>query len=214
MIQKKYLEVIKKIGVIGKDAENPFAKSKYASLTNILNKVQPLLNDKGLILKFDFPALENDAYTIKATLQDVEEEVNSINSIMTWDFVIPHDQTQKNKTQGFGSTMTYGQRYMYAIIFQIPFDDQDPDAKPKNKQEADNKGAPDKDDGKPWLNGDTPEWTKAKQYMKEGGNVEEIRKKYKVSKKLAEKLVKCGQDGLDDVDRGTPQKAADVGTEG
>ncbi len=199
------------IGVVGKDAINPFSKSKYSSLTNILNHVQPLLIKAGLILKFDFPELQNDAYTVKATLIDVEGDAKAS---MVWDFVIPHDQTQKNKTQGFGSTMTYGQRYMYAIIFQIPFDDQDPDAKSEKEQKKDTKTKSDKDDGKPWLNGGTDEWEGAKKYMKEGGNVDEIRKKYKISNKLAEKLVKYGQDGLDGIDQETPQEAADVSTEG
>lgn len=184
MIQKKYLEVITKIGVVGKNAENPFTSSNYASLTNILNHVQPLLIEAGLVLKFDFPALENEAYTVKATLLDVEGDAKAS---MTWDFVIPHDQTQKNKTQGFGSTMTYGQRYMYAIIFQIPFDDVDPDAKPKAAQEKDQKEKP-ADDDKPWLNPDTEEYSKVKAFMIEGGKIGEVRRKYKVSKKMADKL--------------------------
>ncbi len=197
MIEKKYLEIIKKIGIVGKDATNPFTESKYSSLTNILNKVQPLLNEDGLILKFDFPVLENDNYTVKAKLIDTEGDSKAF---MEWDFTIPHDQTQKNKTQGFGSTMTYGQRYMYAIIFQIPFDDQDPDAKAGKDQKKDQE----KENGeeKPWLNPDTKEYESAKKYMIEGGNVSKIREKYKVSKKLADKLVEHANKAYDQ----TPEK--------
>jgi len=109
-IYKKYLKVIQAIKVVGKNATNPFTNSKYASLTNILNTVQPELQKRGLVLKFDFPKLENEIYQMRVTLIDTVDESGEdqlpLGDII-WNFSIPHDQTQKNKTQGFGSTMTY-----------------------------------------------------------------------------------------------------------
>lgn len=215
-IYKQYLEIIKQVKVVGKDATNPFAKSKYASLTNILNKLQPLLNDAGLVFKIDVTELQefksesvqettekegkvttktfqqtSGYYKVKVQLLDVEEEDDK-EGFMDWEFVVPHDSTQKNPTQGFGSTMTYIQRYAYAMVFQIPFDDQDPDASKTgtNAQPSTAQTNGQAGDDKPWLNEDTPEFAEAVKYMDGGGTVKKIREKYRVSKKTESILTK------------------------
>jgi len=49
-INTKLLEFQKKIGTIKKDSKNPHFKNTYASLTQILSEVKPLLTECGLIL--------------------------------------------------------------------------------------------------------------------------------------------------------------------
>ena len=41
-----------------------------------------------------------------------------------------------------------------------------------------------------WLNTNTPEYSKAIEYLKGGGSIDAIKTKYKVSKKVADELAK------------------------
>ena len=43
---------------------------------------------------------------------------------------------------------------------------------------------------KPWLNSNSPEYAKALKYLEGGGTIEEIKGKYKVSKKVQDELSK------------------------
>lgn len=47
---KRILEVQKEIGTLSKNAKNPFFKSAYLDLNDLLTHVTPLLNSKGLVL--------------------------------------------------------------------------------------------------------------------------------------------------------------------
>ena len=53
MTKKDLIEKINKINAdisLKKDGENPFYKSKYITLDNIMDKLQPLLDREGLIV--------------------------------------------------------------------------------------------------------------------------------------------------------------------
>ena len=47
---KKLLEVKKQIGTLSKNIKNPFFKSKYLDLTSLLEAVEPVLIENGIIL--------------------------------------------------------------------------------------------------------------------------------------------------------------------
>lgn len=47
---KRILEVQKEIGTLSKNAKNPFFKSAYLDLNDLLTHVTPILNSKGLVL--------------------------------------------------------------------------------------------------------------------------------------------------------------------
>ena len=49
-IYKKLLEVQKEVGAISKDSKNPFFKSKYFDINQLIEHVQPVLNKHGLVL--------------------------------------------------------------------------------------------------------------------------------------------------------------------
>lgn len=50
-----------KIGKISKDSTNPFFKSKYFDINALLENVEPLMNENGLLLLQ--PILENKVYS-------------------------------------------------------------------------------------------------------------------------------------------------------
>lgn len=47
---KRLLEVKKQIGNLSKNSKNPFFKSQYLDLNDLLNAVEPLLHEQGLLL--------------------------------------------------------------------------------------------------------------------------------------------------------------------
>ena len=84
--------------------------------------------------------------------------------------------------QKFGSASSYAKKYALGNLLLID-DTQDADA--SNKHE---KNAP-VDDLK-WLNKNTPEFTKAIEYLKNGGNIATIENKYKMTAIVKNELLK------------------------
>lgn len=177
----KYLSIKDKIGVIQKDSQNPFAKSKYASLPNMLKHINPVLTEFKVLFIPQFAIDENvpSMYKCSCDLIDCESE-----ETMNFIFSVPFDDTQKNPVQGFGSSMTYGQRYVYGCVFGIAFDDDDPDS---GKTKGANCEAKDTDKRK-WLNPNTDDWTGAIKSLKSGKTIDDALKVFKISKDNQEKL--------------------------
>lgn len=184
---QRYYTVVNQIGSVQMDAENPFAKSKYAPLSTIQNSVNPVLADHRFVFftEFNMHNGDNSMYILKATLRCVDTgECN------TWLYDIPFDHTQKNPVQGFGSTSTYGRRYAYAMVFNIAFDNDDPDSgntTGSNCEKAD-------EDKRPWLNKNTKDWDNAVTKLKSGSvTMEKISEVYKINKTNRKELELCQQ---------------------
>jgi hypothetical protein len=86
--------------------------------------------------------------------------------------------------QSFGSSSSYARKYALNGIFLIDDSALDPDA-----TNTHGKGAKSAEPTK-WLNEGTPEFPKAQKWLKEGGDIDTLRTKYKISKKVAEALLK------------------------
>ena len=133
-IKERYFTIVNKLGSVQRDATNPFAKAKYASLSNIQKHLAPLLAEQSCFLQFDFGQFKDNVYNVKLILYGIgiTDDVDH----MLWNFAIPIDNTQKNNVQAFGATTTYGQRYALCVAFQIALDDEDPDAKAAPQQSS------------------------------------------------------------------------------
>ena len=110
-INTKLLEFQKRIGIIKKDSKNPHFKNTYASLTQILSEVKPLLTECGLILIQPI-SLEG----VGTTIIDFEtgEKIETVISLPT------------NLTpQQLGSAITYFRRYTLASLLSLEIDDDD-----------------------------------------------------------------------------------------
>lgn len=106
---------------VEKNEENPFHESTYASLSQILNVIRPILNDQGLILmQMPVSGTKENSICIKTRLIHVESqqfiETNSIS-------VTPN----KNDIQLFGSLMTYLKRYEITSLLGLSFSEEDDD---------------------------------------------------------------------------------------
>ena len=110
-INTKLLEFQKKIGTIKKDSKNPHFKNTYASLTQILSEVKPLLTECGLILIQPI-SLEG----VGTTIIDFEtgEKIETVISLPT-----------NLSPQQLGSAITYFRRYTLASLLSLEIDDDD-----------------------------------------------------------------------------------------
>jgi len=110
-INQKLLKVQTEVGAIGKDAKNPFFKSKYFDINTLIAHVQPLLADNGLLLLQPI----KDGYQY-STIIDVEsgEEVNSFLQLPV-----------QNDAQKLGSAITYFRRYTLQSLLGLQAEDDD-----------------------------------------------------------------------------------------
>lgn len=173
-----------KAGVkIYNDKENSFAKYKYASLGNIFEILNQLLLENQLLVDFDsieYAENDNVKYTVKVI--DLENTEQSI----TKSFILPCQIEQKGltKIQLAGATLTYSQRYIYAIIFSIAFDDEkDPNTTDTTKvtTSTTNNQYPDNSE-KPWLS--ESQLSGMLEYIEQGqkDTVKTKMKEYKIKK--------------------------------
>lgn len=111
-LPKALLEFHKKVGKIIKSDNNPFFKSKYASLATILDVITEPLTDCGLII-IQFPT---GLYQLTTRLQHVSGEYMESTYEM---------QPVKHSPQDAGSVITYQRRYAIGAILNLNIDEDD-----------------------------------------------------------------------------------------
>lgn len=102
----------KDIGAISKDSENPFFKSKYASLENIIEKIKTPLAQAGLSFS-QFPSGVNQLTTI---LMHISGEYLMAPATMA---------PKENSPQAQGSAITYMRRYALSAILGLATEEDD-----------------------------------------------------------------------------------------
>jgi hypothetical protein len=147
------------VSKVAKESNNPFFKSKYASLANILDTIQKPLSECGLAIS-QFP--DENALTTILLHADSGEWMES-------SYVMP--VAKQNDPQAMGSAMTYARRYALGSILNLNIDDDDDGEKAMGRQ------IPKKDE----LTPKHPSWTKAVEHLKTGGLMTDITSKFEVS---------------------------------
>lgn len=102
----------KEVGKISKDSTNPFFKSKYASLSNILDGINEPLHNNGLAI-VQFPEGE---YGLTTRLLHTSGE---------WMESTYQMKSVKETPQDRGSAMTYQRRYAVGAILSLNIDEDD-----------------------------------------------------------------------------------------
>lgn len=97
-------------------ANNPFFKSKYAPLCDVLTLVRPLLTKHGLSI-VQFPSGSGDNITITTSL------LHSSGEWIEGDPLIL--KADKATAQGAGSAISYGRRYSVSAVLGISSEDDD-----------------------------------------------------------------------------------------
>lgn len=109
---KKLLEVKKKIGTLSKNSKNPFFKSQYLDLHSLLENVEPLLQEQGLILLQ--PIVGNEVHSVIYDAEDGNELVCS-------SIALPNE----SNPQKLGMAITYFRRYTLTSLLAISETDDD-----------------------------------------------------------------------------------------
>ncbi len=167
-----------KVDVIKKDAKNPFFKSSYASLSNILEAINDPLIEAGLSFT-QLPTGENGLTTILMHGESGE--------FMEAEYTM---KPVKDDPQGRGSVITYQRRYALAAVLGLNIDDDDDGNAATHGGETPHQA---EENNKPWLNEGTKEFEGAIEKMKAGkSSIEALRKYFKISKKVENLLTTSG----------------------
>lgn len=115
-------------------ANNPFFKSKYAPLSDILNLARPLLSKHGLSV-VQMPSGDGENITVATLLLHESGE---------WIEACPLTlKADKITAQGAGSAITYGRRYAISALLGISSeDDDDGNGASEKKEQEKNKDKP------------------------------------------------------------------------
>ena len=101
---------------VEKGSENPFFKSTYASLSDILQAVMPLLSSCGLSITQPMRVTDNGTILITRLLHESGEVIES-------EMILPHN----SDPQRYGSLISYYKRYQLTALLGIATIDEDDD---------------------------------------------------------------------------------------
>jgi ERF superfamily len=131
--EEKFNEAMKSVQAevprILRDAVNPATNSKYTRLESLLKIIVPIYTQHGFSLSFgtaDCPVANHYRITAKVSLGGHSEKYQCD---IPADITGMKGNTNKTPTHGFGSTMSYGRRYLTLLIFNIALINEDDDAK-------------------------------------------------------------------------------------
>ena len=108
------------------NADNPFYKSKYATLDHIMTDVKPLLVKNRLVV-IQSPVSDGDKVGVETTIFHTSGE--SIMSKVLFTLA-------KNDPQGAGSAITYARRYALCGMLGITIANEDDDGNIASTQDA------------------------------------------------------------------------------
>ena len=164
-IYQKLAAAKTEIGAISKDSTNPFFKSKYFDINNLLAHVEPILQKNGLICLQ--PIIDGSVVTKIVDVDCIDFIESSI------------ALTDERDPQKLGSQISYFRRYTLSSLLAIQAEDDDANsAKPK----------PVVTDNRPELKKGSNELKKAIQYLSDVGTIEAIEKKYSLSTQVKKAL--------------------------
>lgn len=119
---------LQEIDGVAKGADNPFFKSKYATLENVIDASKPVLGKHGIVL-IQFPgAFSGGAMSLETVL--FHESGEWITGSEAFGVA-----TGKQDPQAVGSALTYARRYAQMAVLNMPaVDDDGEGAMPRNQE--------------------------------------------------------------------------------
>ena len=153
---------------------NSFGKYYFRSAEDILEAIKPFVKELGVTVTINEELVDTAVLKSTATITDGTDTVTAT-------AVVGVDLNQKGMQtpQQFGSASSYGKKYALGNLFLID-DTQDSDATNDHGKSTTTV--------KPSLSVNTQAFTKATEYLKSGGDITAITKKYKVSPEALAKL--------------------------
>ena len=170
---------------------NSFGKYYFRSAEDILEAIKPFVKELDVTVTINEELVDTAVLQSTATITDGTDTITAT-------AVVGVDLEQKGMQmpQRYGSASSYGKKYALGNLFLID-DTQDSDA-------TNNHGKSTKD-VKPSLSVNTQAFTKATEYLKSGGDITAITKKYKVSPEALAKLKQAEVHGTTTSNKQTAQ---------
>lgn len=132
-LAKAMLEAQRAMSPVTKNADNPFTKSRYATLTQVMETCRKALFDNGLwVTQYTVPA-ESGFISLITKIFHIESE--------QWQSSLLTMPAPKNDPQAYGSALTYMRRYGLSVIVGIVCEDDDDDANSASGKTGDANGA-------------------------------------------------------------------------
>jgi len=164
-IYAKLHEAKKEIGVVKKNAKNPHFKNTYADLNALIDAVEPILLEKGLIMLQ--PIKDGKVYTQIIDIDTFESVESCI------------DLSPNLTAQALGSQVTYYRRYTLQSLMSLQADDDDG-----------HKASVPPPIVKEILQVGSSNFVRCVDALKEGkGTIEQIKAKYNVSTEIEKLLI-------------------------
>lgn len=118
-IQEAIAYVQKNLPTLERDADNPFAKSKYVTLDNILKHLIPLASEIGLVIMQNPITPEIQDTNGRYAYLQIETTLMFKNEEKTLKSYVQPIELKGNLPQIFGSAVTYLKRYQLVALFGI-----------------------------------------------------------------------------------------------
>ena len=118
---------------IVRDAENKQTSSRYAKLETISDAIDPIIREHGFTISYGtFVSTLPGHYGVKAKVSHAAGHSETYDADVPADTVGPKGNQNKTPTHGFGSTMSYGRRYLKVMIFDVRMKGEDKDGNKPN----------------------------------------------------------------------------------
>ena len=180
------IELNKKLAIIQtklkakKSSYNSFGKYYFRKAEDILEAIKPFLIEHGVTVTINEQIIANDPVPTIQSTATISDGENSIHATA----LVGVDLNQKGMqtAQQFGAASTYGKKYSLGNLLLID-DTQDADS-------GDKPSTVDKIKAKAKVAITTDQMKKAVEYLKAGGDITAINKKYKLTAIQENELVK------------------------
>jgi len=190
--EPKVLNLNEKLSLIQKEFKankskfNSFGKYNFRSAEDILEALKPFNEKYQVSFVITEKMIRMQDQNIIPMMQSTATiyDNNGVNEISATAIVgVDLNQKGMQVPQQFGSASSYAKKYALGNLLLID-DTQDADATNKHDKEVK------AEDDLKWLNKNTPEFNKAIEYLKNGGNIATIENKYKLAKAVKDELLK------------------------
>ena len=116
-IQRKLFEFRKQAVAVKKNAKNPFFKSNYADINSVIDSINPILDELGIVFTQCPNFIDGvDVLTTRISIADDPNEFIESNVRL----LLPSADMQK-----LGSAITYARRYALISMFALETEDDD-----------------------------------------------------------------------------------------
>ena len=182
------LSLIQKEFKANKSKFNSFGKYNFRSAEDILEALKPYNEKYQVSFVITEELIRGQEHILIPMLLSTATiyDNNGVNEIFATAIVgVDLNQKGMQVPQQFGSASSYAKKYALGNLLLID-DTQDADATNKHDKEVKTTT----EEELKWLNKNTPEFNKAIEYLKNGGNIATIENKYKLAKAVKDELLK------------------------